>query len=520
MAELNFQLLGGLQIMHAETPLTDFISSKVPALLVYLAVTHRTHTRDKLATLLWGDMPDADAKNNLRQALTNLRKVTDDCLTISRDSIEFTGDCFLDLKKFESDIKKASSLEPQSASVFLTESLSLYRGDFLEGFFIRDAPDFEEWMLNERSRLRELAIHALYTLTQFHTSHGNFSEAMTTASRLLTFDPWREEAHRQLMLLQARTGQWSLALSQYETCKKILEKELGVQPSLETTALYEKIRAARQSARHNIPAYSTELIGREKELGSLRQKLADPSCRLITLMGLGGMGKTRLALETARLCVDMFINGAWHIPLVAVEAEGIIPMLGNILNFPFTIGDHKKQLLNFLRQKELLLVLDNFEHLLDSSTLLTEILEIAPGVKLLVTSRERLDIGGEWVVELLGLESGSMGADRLFVQSAKRVQTEINFEGQDQAIVSDICRLVGGLPLGIEIAAARTRSMDCESILNEILKSLDFLASTRRDLPERQRSMRAVFELIMGKIDGRGTKDVRGFIRFSRRLYV
>lgn len=500
MAEFNFHLLGGLQITHVEKPLTDFISNKVLALLVYLAVTHRTHTRDKLASLLWGEMPDADAKNNLRQALTNLRKVTNDCLTISRNSIEFKGDCFLDLIKFESDIKNASSVEPQPASVFLTESLSLYRGDFLEGFLIRDAPDFEEWMLCERSRLRELAIHALYALTQFHISHGNFSEAMTTASRLLTFDPWREEAHCQLMLLQARTGQWSLALSQYETCKKILEKELGVQPSLETTALYEKIRAARQTARQNIPAFPTEFIGREKELESLRQKLADPSCRLVTLMGLGSVGKTRLAIETARLCVNMFINGAWYIPLVAVEAEGIIPVLGNILNFPFTIGDHKKQLLNFLRQKELLLVLDNFEHLLDSSMLLTEILEIAPGVKLLVTSRERLDIGGEWVVELLGLESGSMGADRLFTQSAKRVQTKIKFEGQDQATISDICRLVGGLPLGIEIAAAWTRTMDCGSILNEILKSLDFLASKRRDLPERQRSIRAVFDSSWGRL--------------------
>lgn len=494
MAELKIHLLGGLQISRADQAITDFISNKVPALLAYLAVTRRAHTRDKLAALLWGEMTDADAKNNLRQALTNLRKNFENELTITRDSIEFSGDCDLDSTRFDSALRSASSLDPEPASVILTDSLALYRGDFLEGFFVRDAPDFEDWALAERARLRELALGALHTLTQFHASRGNFTEAMTFAARLLAFDPWREEAHRQLMLLQARTGQLSAALSQYETCKKILEKELGVQPSLETTALYERIRAARQTTRHNIPASSTEFVGRERELENLRQRLADPACRLVTLTGLGGAGKTRLAQETARSCADMFINGAWMISLAAVDSQGLIPAIGNVFDFPFTKGDAKKQLLNYLRQKELLLVMDNFEHLIDSSALVTEILQAAPEVKILVTSRERLDIEGEWIVELPGLAVGSSEADQLFVQSAKRARAEIQVEEQDKVAVSEICRLVGGLPLGIEIAAAWTRSMDCESIRSEIQKSLGFLESTRRDIPERQRSLRAVFE--------------------------
>lgn len=500
MAGLKIHLLGGLQITRADVPITDFISNKAPALLVYLAVTHRTHTRDKLASLLWGEMTDADAKNNLRQALTNLRKVVDDCLTITRDSVEFSGDCFLDSAKFESEIKAAPSLAPEPASVILTDSLNLYRGDLLEGFFVRDAPDFEDWMLTERARLRELALQALHTLTHFHTSRGNFNEAKTYASRLLTFDPWREEAHRQLMLLQARTGQSSAALSQYETCKKILEKELGVQPSLETTVLYERIRSARQAARHNVPASSTEFIGREKELAHLRQLLADPVCRLVTLTGLGGVGKTRLAQEAARAFADMFINGARHVSLAAVDAGGIVPAVGNTFNFPFQTGDHKKQLINFLRQKELLLVLDNFEHLLDSSAFISDILKSAPEVKILVTSRERLDIDGEWVVELPGLAVHSMEANQLFVQSAKRARAEIQLTEQDNPAVTEICSLVGGLPLGIEIAAAWTRSMSYASIRDEIQKNLDFLASTRRDIPERQRSLRAVFESSWNKL--------------------
>jgi predicted ATPase/DNA-binding SARP family transcriptional activator len=494
VAGLRLHLLGGLQIKRADQPIESFISNKVPALLAYLAVTRRAHSRDKLAALFWGEMSDADAKNNLRQALTNLRKIADEELTITRDSVEFSGDCFLDSAQFEADVKSASTFDPEPASVILTDSLRLYRGDFLEGFHIRDAPEFEDWMLAERARLRELALGALHTLTQFHASRGNFTEAMTFASRLLTFDPWREEAHRQLMLLQARTGQFSAALAQYETCKRILEKELGVEPSLETTALYERIRSARQAVRHNIPASSTEFVGRERELENLRGRLADPACRLVTLTGLGGIGKTRLAQETARLCADIFINGAWMIPLAAVDSQGLIPAIGNAFDFPFIKGDAKKQLLNYLRQKELLLVMDNFEHLLGSSALISEILKAAPEVKMLVTSRERLDLDGEWVVELSGLEPGLMGAGQLFVQSARRARAEIQFGEEEKVRVAEICRLVGGLPLGIEIAAAWICSMNVESIRDEIQKSLDFLASSRRDIPERQRSLRAVFE--------------------------
>lgn len=392
------------------------------------------------------------------------------------------------------DTSTSLSASPEPASVILTDALRLYRADFLEGFHVRDAPDFEDWMLAERARLRELALQALHTLTQFHTQRGHFTEAISFASRLLSFDPWREEAHRQLMLLQARTGQTSAALSQYEICKRILEKELGIEPSLETTALYERIRSARQAARHNIPASSAEFVGRKSELENVRGRLANPACRLVTLTGLGGVGKTRLAQETARVCADMFINGAWMIPLAAVDSDGLIPAIGDVFDFPFTKGDAKKQLLNFLRQKELLLALDNFEHLLESSALISEILQAAPDVKILVTSRERLDVQGEWVVELSGLESGAMGADQLFVQSAKRARAEIQFGERESAAVADICRLVGGSPAGNRIAAAWIRSMSVEAIRDEIQKSLDFLASSRRDAPERQQSLRAVFE--------------------------
>ncbi|MBI3166393.1 MAG: tetratricopeptide repeat protein [Chloroflexi bacterium] len=509
---LSLSYLGTPQITRANSPITNFISNKIPALLAYLAVTRRAHSRNKLAALLWGEMSDADAKNNLRQALANLKKYFEDELTITRDAIEFTGDAFVDSIHFDSALRSASSLDPEPASVILTDSLALYRGDFLEGFHVRDAPEFEDWMLTERARLRELALQALHTLTQFHASRGHFTEAIAFASRLLSFDPWREEAHRQLMLLQARTGQISAALAQYESCKKILEKELGVEPSIETTSLYDRIRSARQTSRHNIPTSSTAFVGRESELEKLRQRLSDPACRLVTLAGLGGAGKTRLAQEVARSCADMFINGAWMVQLAAVDSDGLVPAIGNVFDFPFTKGDAKKQLLNFLRQKELLLVMDNFEHLLESSPLVSDILEAAHEVKILVTSRERLDLHGEWVVELPGLAVNSMEANQLFFQSAKRARAEIQVGEEKQAAVSDICRLVGGLPLGIEIAAAWIRSMTVEAIRDEIQKNLDFLESSRRDIPERQRSLRAVFESSWARL---GEEEQKAFAALS-----
>jgi len=506
MAKLEIRLLGSPQFLRGNFPITNFISNKVPALLAYLAVNRRAHSRDKLAALLWGESPDADAKNNLRQALTNLRKFFDNELTITRDTIELTGDVFLDSTQFGADIKNASKLDPEPAAAILTDSLRLYRGDFLEGFHVRDAPDFEDWVLSERARLRELALQALHTLTHFHTASGQFTEAIAFASRLLTFDPWREEAHRQLMLLQARTGQISAALSQYETCRKILEKELGVEPSLETTDLYERIRSARQFARHNIPAAATEFVGRDRELTSLREKLTNPACRLITLTGLGGTGKTRLAQETAHRYADLFINGACLVLLAAVAADGIIPAIANTMNFTFVNGDPKRQILNFLRKKELLLVMDNFEHLLEASSFISDVLKFAPEVKILVTSRERLDVDGEWVVELSGLAIDSMEASQLFIQSAKRARAEIQFNEEESPLVSAICSLVGGLPLGLEIAAAWTRSMDLAAIKSEIQTNLDFLASTRRDIPDRQRSLRAVFESSWARLNSEEQK--------------
>jgi hypothetical protein len=287
----------------------------------------------------------------------------------------------------------------------LRKAIELYRGDFLEGFHVRNAPGFEEWMLGEQERLRQLALQALHMLTTHHTMRGEYGAGVDYITRLLALDPWREEAHRQLMLLLARSGQRSAALAQYETCCRVLVEGLGVEPSAETTALYERIRAAPER-RHNLPPRPTSFVGREEELAVMGQHLANPDCRLLTVIGPGGIGKTRLALQVAAEQVDAFLHGVTFVPLASLlSAELLAPAIADALQLPLHGREaHKVQLLNHLRDKELLLVLDNFEHLVPTGLrLLLDILRAAPEVKLLVTSRERLNLRWEWVMALDGL---------------------------------------------------------------------------------------------------------------------
>jgi predicted ATPase/DNA-binding SARP family transcriptional activator len=455
-------------------------------------------------------MSDADAKNNLRQALTNLRRIADDCLTITRDSIEFTGDCFLDSSKFELNVKTASSLDPMPASVILTDSFNLYRGDFLEGIFVRDAPNFEDWALVERARLRELALQCLHTLTQFHNEHGNYTEAMIYASRLLAFDPWREEAHRQRMLALVRAGQRSAALAQYQTCRRILDKELGVEPSSETTALYEQIRTAENLSLHNLPASATSFIGRESELAEITVRLLDANCRVLTLVGEGGVGKTRLALQAAQAHVNQFLGGVWIIPLSSVkELDGLLALIARTIKFDGSGGGSLEVgLRQYLQDKNILLILDGMEHLIDPAILawITETLHYSPHLKFLVTSLERLNILAENLLEIHGLiyktripeEVGlsllTDPAPRLFLERARRLKPDFNPLKEDAIAVARLCQLVDGIPLALELAASWIRGLTVPDIVKEIERNLDILTTTQQDLPQRHRSMRAVFE--------------------------
>jgi predicted ATPase len=251
----------------------------------------------------------------------------------------------------------------------------------------------------------------------------------------------------------------------------------------------------------NLPASRTSFVGRTEELASIDRLLDDPACRLLTLVGPGGVGKTRLALEAASHRLDRYQHGVHFVPLASVASPDFLPAaMAESLQFEIDTQHSgfaaRQQLLDFLHQRTTFLVLDNFEHLVEGSQLLTEVVEQAPGVAMLATSRERLGIQSEWVLDVDGLEvSGDGGrgdgAVRLFVERARQADASFALTEDVRPQVARICRLVEGMPLGIELAAAWAPVLPCAEIADEIERGLDFLSTSARDVPERHRSLRA-----------------------------
>jgi len=551
---LQLRLLGAPEVLVDGSPVTDKLPGKAQAILYYLAAAGQPQPRTVLATLLWGDVPESAARTNLRKALVGLRRELDAHLQIERQSVAFHSetDLWVDAVEFQTILADASTeVDPER----LQTAIDLYQGDFLTGFYVRHAPDFETWMYAEQGRLRELMIQALHTLATHFAEEGDLSQGIATVRRLLTLEPWREEAHRQLMLLLAQDGQRGAALAQYETCRQVLAEELSVEPGPETVALYEQIRAGKlsrdaaltggfaQGQRRradtvssaslpprssapppSLPGQATPFVGREKELADIIRRLTDRDCRLLTLVGPGGIGKTRLALQTAERFVetgtaqDFFPHGLVFVSLAGVSStSGLVSAIAEAANFSFYSSiSPRQQLLDYLREKKLLLVLDNLEHVLAAGTeLIADILAAAPAVKILATSREVLNLQEAWFHPVQGMpfpEADPQPADgdrvdpqatgpslesydavQLFVQSAGRARVDFSLAAEQTHVVR-ICQLVEGMPLAIELAAAWLKMLPAEKIAREIERSLDFLATRHQNVPERQRSIRAVFE--------------------------
>jgi predicted ATPase len=527
MATLTLSLLGPFAAFLDERPLTKFTTNRVQALLIYLGVEAVTTPvrRDTLMGILWPDLPQESAQTNLRQTLYRLRKTIPELtqrdgensvpfLLADRQTVQINpnGRFHLDVHQFTDLLKSDESHWP--------EAITLYRDNFLTDFYLSDSAPFEEWAAAQRSTLLRQALDALDTLTARGLEAGELDTAETYARCQLELDNLRESAHRQLMEILVRNGRRRAALTHYETCRQLLRDELDIEPTLETQKLYEAIRAGqfdgvvtptsvadlapplKAKKNHNLPRQTTTFFGRKDELQTLNEFMANPEARLVTVVGPGGMGKTRLALETARQQLAAFDHGVWFASLAKLSSpDEIVLATAQALHFSFYEGSPpRQQLLDYLRNKSLLLVMDNYEHLLDGTDLVTDVLQTAPQVKVLATSREPLRLVEEQLFPLSGLAFSREdvvegdAAVQLFLERARHLRPDLTLKADDVAHVTTICQQVEGMPLGLELAAAWADTLSLAEIAAELQGSLDLLESDMRNIADRHRSLRVVFE--------------------------
>ena len=487
---LEVRLLGQFEARLDGKPI-EIPSRPAQSFLAYLLLTAGiAHRREKLAGMFWPESAETNARGYLRQTLWRVRKVieADGSVYFAADdlSISFlpTSDYWLD----------ASALERDGD---LAACVSVYRGDLLPGFY-------DDWVTLERERLRAIFERKMGRLLDQCLTGKQWRETLEWGERWIALGGAPEAAYRALMVAYAELDDAAGAAAAYQRCVKALRDDLGVEPGAETRALYEKIRTGGERPPISLPLEPTLLVGRDQELAEVTALLATPDCRLLTLIGPGGVGKTRLALAAAHAHVTAFQHGVYFVSLAAIRStQFLIPTIASEVGFTFFgSADPKTQLLNYLRDRAMLIVLDTFEHLLGGATLLAEFLTGAAGLKLVVTSRERLNLQGEWLYEVFGLkfperdqppvEAATYSAVQLFLQCARRVRPDFALAGDDALAVNRVCQLVAGLPLGIELAASWVRTFSVVEIAAELERGLSSLTTNLRDVPERHKSLQAV----------------------------
>lgn len=358
--------------------------------MAYLAVeSEHVHTSEKVADLLWpaGNLADLD------QEILSLRQVLDlpDLIVREKGEVRLNPptDYWLDVAEFSALLARCAEdnhdLQAheypelcRQCTLWRQQAIALYRADFLTGLSVKKgSSEFDSWTQQQQDRLHMQAVAALDKLARYHEWREELDQAQHYLRRQLEVEPWREEAHQQLMLLLAHSGQRSAALAQYEICRRSLADEFRVEPSAETTSLYNQISSTVVTQQHNLPSQSTSFVGRQQELAEISSMLAHPKCHLLILVGIGGIGKTRLALQIAEGKVYRFLDGVWLVPLAGLESPTLlVTTIANALGLALPGNQEPKaQLLAYLRQKEMLLVLDNFEHLLSEVHLIDDILK-------------------------------------------------------------------------------------------------------------------------------------------------
>ncbi len=555
MPNLSIYILGPPRF-ELDGSLVALPRRKATALLAYLAVAGEPQRREIMASFFWPDSDQKRAYAYLRNTIWEInRTLGEGWLLSDRQSVGInpSANLTLDLADFHAQLARGNPHDHpgkegcQECAAALEAATQLYRGDFLAGFGLPDSPAFDEWQFFQAEEARQALMDGLLRLVQMLVANNNLEEALEYARRWSHLDPLNEAPHRQLMRLYAWNGQRNAALRQYQECREILKEALNIEPEGATTQLFQRIQSGELQREQalalspemfsrrpplpeaaqpdseaptpidNLPTPATPFVGRQDELKEIAAQIAQPDLRLITLLGPGGIGKTRLALQAAMQVAKeggaQFQHGVYFVPLASLHGgQPILPGIVDALRLPISAGekDAAGQLIDFLRSRKLLLVLDNFEHHISEAPLVGEILGQAPELKILVTSRMRLNLQSERVTEVSGLDfpepqdlealtvdNGFVDkycAVEFFLRAAQRARQDFAIDKADYPAVARITQLVRGMPLGLELAASWVSILTPAEIADEIEDGLDILESSLQDVPERQRSMRAVFD--------------------------
>ena len=504
---MHFGILGPLQVIGddgRELALGGRMPRAVLALLLLRA--NEVVSSDQLVEALWPGAPPASGARGLHVHVSRLRRALaaghsdpdgERLVTTAGGYVLRVGPEELDVQRCERLIGEGRSLlaagRPDQAVAALSGALELWRGDVLADF------QYDAFAQGEIARLGELRAAVLEERIAVEMLLGREAQVLGELERLVRDYPYRERLRGQLMVALYRSGRQAEALAAYRAARSALVDELGIEPSIELRQLHEAILAqdrallqtdpgqaappagaamhGRAPGHVHLPVQATPLVGRERELAEL-MTLAD-SRRLITLTGTGGTGKTRLAMTVAAGLADRYPDGVWWVPLAMVSEARLVPAaiaaaLGDIADLPM-----------YLRGRALLLVLDNFEHVIEAARAVAELLSGAPGCGVIVTSRERLGVAAEQEYPVPPLSPHA--AVELFTARARQVEPSY----EPGAEIDAICERLDRLPLALELAATRVKLLSGQQLLTRLEQRLPLLAGGRRDLPKRHSTMRA-----------------------------
>ncbi len=551
---LRIEMLGGLRAHNSAGESIRLSLKKTGSLLAFLAYhLNRAHTRESLIEILWPNCETATGQNRLRVTLTSLRRLLEPdgvppgtILQSDRFTAQLNPHVVTtDVAEFESAVEAAAHAETDaSRRKSLERAVALHCGTLLPGLY-------EEWVAAEQARLSESCFRALRDLAAHFETAGDLPEALHYARRAVNADSLQEEAHCDLMRLLAAAGQPAASLRQFRELERILDIELGEHPSPSARELADRIRAGRRRPADNsfdpqkaqgkdhvgcspslparLPIPWTRFFGRSDELDRLRRMLSprsDQTCRLVTITGPGGSGKTRLAIEVARHLEREYHGATWFVALADLADSRLISdAIRDAMGLPrVTSLTPMEQVASALSARPSLIVLDNLEHLIsdnrtkaeDGAALVRSLLERIPFLTCLVTSRRTLDLVGEHefvalplpTPALFGQEPGSvtsvtraeLGAlaripsMQLFMDRAQCVRSEFRLSPENAGSIATLCNRLEGIPLAIEMAAARARVLSPQQMLRQLDRRFEFLVSRQRDAEPRHRTLRAAMD--------------------------